>query len=812
MERSSSQVKQICFHCGDQCTGEKIMIEDKSFCCSGCKMVYEILNQNELCSYYNFNTHPGITQKNKIRTDKFSFLQDAEIARKLIQFTDDKQTHVTFYLPQMHCSSCLWLLENIHKVNAGIISSRVNFSNKEVFIVFDNSKTSLRKVVETLAAVGYEPHISLQEVSGVKNSNYNHTRLYKIGIAGFCFANIMMLSLPEYFSIAHGTEEKIGLSFRYIILALSLPVLFYCASEFFVSAWKGLKNKHLNIDAPIALAIAITFGRSLYEFFALNGNMYLDSMSGIVFFMLVGRWAQDKTQRAISFERDFKSFFPIAVNVQTSEGFAARPIEQIKENDIIEIFNSELIPADAILSKGKAVIDYSFVSGESVPVIKEVGEIIYAGGRQMGEKLELIVVKKVAQSYLTNLWNKDVFKQEKRESFFIHTLSNYFTVIVFLISAIAAGYWFWQGAINTMWDVLTTVLIIACPCALLLSSTFTNGNVLRIFSKNKFYIRHTDVIHNLSAINHIVFDKTGTITQNKKLKVSYEGEAMNKEQKILLASLLRQSTHPLSKSVFEYLNVKNVLYVRDFKNITGMGIEGWINETYIKAGKESFVKNTVSETDAVGSAVFVRIENKVIGKFVVSNIYRFGFGGLIKDLKGYKISILSGDNDAEAANLGRVLSADSELLFNQTPEGKLAYIQHLQDVKGDKVMMVGDGLNDAGALKQSDVGIALTEDNNNFTPAADGIFDAAVFSNLNKFMQFAKSGRQIILVSFVISILYNIIGLYFAVQGLLAPVVAAILMPASSISIILVTYGLSEYKAWRIGLTKYDKNHILASA
>jgi len=801
LNKSSSETKIVCFHCGDPCTGDRIRLEEKVFCCDGCKMVYELLNQKDLCNYYDLNVNPGVSQKIKVRADKFSFLDDPSIVQKLAGFTNDHQTHVSLYLPQIHCSSCLWLLENLHRINPGIISSRVNFPRKEVFIIFDHSATSLRGVVETLASVGYEPHLSLHNLGEAKPV-VDRSRLYKIGIAGFCFANIMMMSLPEYFSFWGGIQDKIGTAFRYINLLLALPVFFYCSTEFFVSAWKGLRHRILNIDAPIALAILLTFGRSLYEMFVLNNNPYFDSMSGIVFFMLVGRWAQDKTQQAIAFDRDFKSFFPIAVNVKGPDGFRPAPVETIEENDILEVYNNELIPVDAMLSKGRAEIDYSFVSGESLPVFREPGELLYAGGRQLGEKIELIAIRKVSQSYLTNLWNREVFQQEKKESYFIHRLSNYFTLIVFLISAVSAAWWIRAGEFETMWNALTTILIIACPCALLLSSTFTNGNILRILSRNKCYLRHPSVIEALGSVNHIVFDKTGTITYNKKQKVSYTGKPLDDDLKLLIASLVNQSTHPLSRAVLEYLDIGEPATIMHFKNVPGGGIEGWVQEKHIRIGSESFVKNQkYQDARGNGSVVFVRADQEIIGKFSVINSYRLGFSDLISRIKHrYAVSVLSGDNDREAETLRTVLPAGSEVLFNQSPGEKLEYVRFLQDDRQQRVVMVGDGLNDAGALKQSDVGLAITEGHNNFTPAADGIIDATVFSRLDRILDFARAGKKIIYVSFIISVIYNIVGLYFAVQGLLAPVIAAILMPASSISIIILTYGLSEFLGKRMGL------------
>ncbi|HEY3387160.1 MAG TPA: heavy metal translocating P-type ATPase, partial [Saprospiraceae bacterium] len=576
-----------------------------------------------LCTYYDLNAHPGITQNNSARKDKFAFLDNPEIARKLIQFSNDKQTNVTFYLPQIHCSSCLWLLENIRKIHPGILSSRVNFTQKEVFLAFDPVAIRLREVVELLTHIGYEPHLSLEEVTQAQVHQIDRTRWYKIGLTGFAFANIMMLSFPEYFSGGEPLEPIIKKTLTTIILILSLPVITYGASEFFASAWAGLKNKHLNIDAPIALALVITFGRSLYEIFTGIGPGYLDSMSGIVFFMLIGRWLQDRTYQTISFDRDFRSFFPIAVNVVKDNGIQSIPVDQVKSNDIIQIHHGELIPADAILSKGNAEIDYSFVTGESLPVTVQKGEIIYAGGKQTTGLIELMVIKEVSQSYLTNLWNKENSNTETTTSYsFIDTLSTYFTYIVLMIGAIAGGYWLWQGQPQLMWNALTTILIVACPCALLLSANFTKGNMLRILSLNKFYLKSAKVIESLSKVNSIVFGKTGTLTQNNKMKVRYEGKALNPEIKTQLVSLLVHSNHPLSKAVIQYLDTPATTSPDSFRIIENKGIEGWIEEHYFKIGSPSFTDQ--ADISRKESTVVVKMDNILVGVFFVTNAYRIG--------------------------------------------------------------------------------------------------------------------------------------------------------------------------------------------
>ena len=801
--KTTTAISVICFHCGEQCD-DIIEMDRKPFCCEGCKQVYLLLSENNLCTYYEFDKSPGIKAKGKFISERFAYLDDAATASKLVQFSSAKQTNVTFSLPQMHCSSCVFLLENLHRIEPGITKSQTNFQRKEVFIIFDPVQISLRKVVELLAFIGYEPAISLKDSTEKKATTYNKKQIYQIGVAGFCFSNIMMLSFPEYFS--SGNIEQAGLKavFTWLNLVLSLPVLFFSASTIFIAAWKGLRQKFLNIDAPIALAIIVTFSRSYYEIITGHGSGWLDSGTGIVFFMLIGRWFQNKTYDSFSFDRDYKSYFPLGVSIIKNGIEKNVPVTQLQKGDRIIIRNEEMIPADAVLMKGNANVDYSFVSGESTPLQKNKGELIYAGGRQMGNAIELQIVNEVSQSYITRLWNNDIFKHQKNKAqSFIHPWSRYFTLGLFSIAFIAAMFWAVADPAK-IWPAVTAVLIVACPCSLLLSATFTYGNMLRIFGKNKLFLKNAAVIESLSKTDTIVFDKTGTLTQNGPSVFKYNGTPLTSHELAAVQAVTRQSAHPLSKIITQNLSTGyngQLLTVNKFQEFSGKGIQATVNNMPVKIGSAAFVNEYYNCGGFdTGSHIHVQINQVHMGAFTICNDYRPGIKQAIRTLqaKRYQLHLLSGDNDAEKHTLTNLFGANNTR-FNQSPQQKLDAIQQLQ-AQHKNVLMIGDGLNDAGALMQSDTGIAVSDNTARFSPACDAIIDGSKTGELPRFLAYARSGKKIVAASFILSILYNIAGLSFAVQGTMSPIVAAILMPASSISIVLLVTLLSTLSARRLGL------------
>ncbi|MBU1099277.1 MAG: heavy metal translocating P-type ATPase metal-binding domain-containing protein [Bacteroidetes bacterium] len=792
-----------CFHCGDECKDNSIRINDKLFCCLGCKSVYEILNNSDLCEYYNYNSSPGVGRKELPKRD-YTYLDNPDIKEKIIDFSNDKYTSITLFIPTMHCSSCIWILENLYKLNPGIIFSRVDFLKKKLELKFMNVDTTLKEVIILLDSIGYEPVITGDRDDSERLTSESKKLYYRLGIAGFAFGNIMLLSFPEYLGISEGSSLSFNL-FGYLNILLALPVLFYSASDYFISAFKGLRKKIVNIDVPIALGISVLFMRSIFEILSGTGAGFFDSMTGLVFFLLTGRLFQNKTYESLNFERDYKSYFPLAVNIIKEVQLLATSIDKIVVGDKMNIRHNEIIPADSILMRGDGLIDYSFVTGEAEAVSLKVGDKIYAGGKQVGGAIDAEVIKEVSNSYLTQLWNNKTFKKDSVNLIqeITNRISKYFTFAVVSIAVISFFYWFGNST-AIAFNTFTAVLIVACPCALALSAPFTLGNTLRIFGRNRLYLKNSNVIEDLSKTKKIVFDKTGTITQIGSEEVKYTGTELSEEEINILLSVTSNSTHPKSLSIHRlYKADRKFDITEDYDEIPGQGVKGRLGSKTLLLGSATFIDNYLGSNiilDNIKSSTVLMINDSVKGYFSFSNKYRDGLYDLVERLRRkYRLSVLSGDNESERTELKNLFPSKNQMLFNQSPLDKLDHIESLK-AEGEHVLMLGDGLNDAGALKSGNVGIAITENANNFTPASDGILDSKSFVLLDKFLDFSRTSIKVIKINFAISFLYNIVGLSFAVSGNLSPIIAAILMPLSSISVVIFSMVSTNFLSKRIGL------------
>lgn len=776
-----------CIHCGNPCGKSPVWLEEKPFCCSGCSTVYQILHTSQLKQYYQIESMPGIRieDTNHPNNETYAFLDLDQFKSKILIFSEGGIAKVSFFIPEIHCASCIWLLENMHSLNPGIIQSVVNFPKKEINITFRETEITLRQLVELLVSIHYVPEINQHSIEKPQTEKSDKKLYVKIGIAAFSFMNAMIYHFPQYLPGHEFLEPDIKRMFGWLSVILAIPVITYSASDYFLTAFKSLKKKIISIDLPIALGLITLFTQSLVEILSGKGIGYIDSLTGLVFFLLVGRWYQGKTYQALSFERDYKTYFPLAVTQITDSGNVTIPLEDLKAGDRILVRNQEIVPADSILKSGIANIDYSFVTGESMPVAKNTGDFVFAGGRQIGSAIELTIEKEVEQSYLTQLWNQaeNPFTAGNKLNTIINRVSQFFTVTIILVAIAAGIFWYFIHPEIALF-AFTSVLIIACPCALALTVPFTFGSTMRQFGRKGFYLKNTAVIEHLNQVDTVVFDKTGTITNAQLSDIRFIGKELTPEQLLLVKSLSYHSSHPLSKTIFNSIKGDDLIDVENFQEVPSLGISGMVNGIRINMGSRYFVSGEKGDDINLKTEVWLFLENSIAGHFQLENEYRPGLSELIQKLeKTYELHLLTGDNEAEKSNLINYFGTDKYLHFNQTPTDKLNYIRNLQK-KGRKVLMIGDGLNDAGALNESNVGIVIADNVFNFSPACDAILQARQFSNLYKYIHFTHRSMRIVKTGFMISFLYNLVGLSFAVSGSLTPIVAAILMPISSVSVV----------------------------
>ncbi len=788
-------MSEICYHCGDDVIGKGYILLEKKFCCNGCKMVYQLLSENNMEAFYTLDKKPGVKPSNA-SSNKYTFLEVDSIQSKFIDFQDGDTVKVTLFLPQIHCSSCIYLLENASKIEPAILSCQVNFTKREAVICYDNSKIKLSELAQFLDKIGYAPNFGNRNETEKK---IDKQFMYKLGIAGFAFGSIMLWSFPEYLGIEDMNQNMRNFT-SYLSFIVSLPVLFYSANGYFVSAFKALRYKSLNLDVPITIGIIALYAQSTYSIFTGGGPGYMDSFATFIFWLLIGKWFQNKTYKTLSFERDYTSYFPVAVTKIIEGKEQIVEIEDLNENDTIIVRNEEVIPCDSELISENARVDYSFVTGESIPINKKKGDFIYAGGKLLGKRSHLKVLKASNRSHLTQLWN-DVSKENKEDGqkTIQDKISYYFLSIILVISLGAGITWAFIDP-SKITQIVVSILIVACPCALALSSPFTFGNILRVLGRKGLYLKNAKVIERINEVTDVVFDKTGTLTTGILDGIEFIGNPLTEEQKQIIISVAHSSTHPLSRAIVQHLKQQVKLdlpEVTHFDELSGKGIDAICGNKNVRIGSKSFANETSDKTQSDETSVFISIENQFLGKFIFHSELRAGMDVMLEKISHLKLHVLSGDNEKDRELLVSIFPKNAAIYFHQSPKDKLEYIEELKD-DGKKIMMIGDGLNDAGALGKADVGIAVSEDIFRFTPSSDAIIEASKLYLLPSFITISKFSKTVLKSCLGFSVSYNIIGLTIAISGQMTPLVAAILMPISSITVVFLSTFLVLWKGKKV--------------
>ena len=786
-----------CFHCGDDCETQDFFSDSHQFCCQGCKTVFELLNQGELCDYYQFNERSG-NKSLKTAFNEYDVFDNPEIVDRVLNFKSENSHHLILKIPGIHCSSCVYLLENLSRLDSGVVKSEISFLKKELFLVYNPVKTNLKSICELLAKVGYAPLVNNDEQKSPIYKKVLTTHYIKLAIAGFAFGNVMMFSFPEY--LGGGFEHSPYKSlFPLINMILSIPVFFYSAVDYYKSAWNSIRQKQLNLDVPVTLGIFALFLRSILDIFVSNQMGFFDSFCGFVFFLLIGKTFQMKFYEHLNFDRNYKSYYPLAVLKKFLNEFRSELVDKLEEGDVIRIRHQEIIPCDSTLTSNEAEIDYSFVTGENTPVRLHFGEKVYAGGRVAGLSADFRVKKNAEKSYLNQLWSKSFEKMDDAKSVtrFADITGRYFTYAIMLLCAVTFVYHLplgWMEALSR----LSAVAIVACPCALALAAPFTLGTGSGILAKAGFYFKDAFSLERFSRSSVLIFDKTGTLTSTKESQVISTLETHDYDEE--LKAVFQNSLHPLSRLIAGYFEKETGLHPDSYHEIKGAGIISEFTGKKFIIGSARFLNDSgiyvPLHQQKNSSSVFVSVNQTYLGRFDIRFAYRKGLDNMFNEVsKNYDTYLLSGDRDYDRQVLTNYIGNQDHLRFGLTPSDKAEIVSGLN--KNSICVMIGDGLNDAAALQSASVGISVVEEQSQFTPSCDAILAAEKIPEFDKFTRFAKSLQVVIFTTFAVSIAYNSIGLFFAVQGKLTPLLSAILMPLSSITVISIAISLTTFFAWR---------------
>jgi P-type Cu+ transporter len=797
-----------CQHCGAACGPGSVQHKKKTFCCQGCQTVFKLLQDNGLSQFYDIDSQVNIPIPKQSPSEAFDYLDHSPTRQQLLDFSNGETAKIRFHIPTIHCAACVWLLEHLYQLDSRIGESRVNLLTKELRVSFDEKSLNLSELVQHLHTLGYPPQLQLEQLNTENRSTAFVSKLtLQIGIAGFCFGNIMLLSFPHYLGLSPDSSNHFDSVVKILPLVLSLPILLFSASDYWLAAYRNVRRRRLSIEVPIVMGIVALTAESTYQTFANNQSGYWDSLAGLVFFLLCGKAFKQRTLDHLSFDQDYRAFFPLSVVRLGQGGDEAVNISEIKEGDRLRIRNEELIPADGQLLKGNGVIDYSFVTGESDPIDTPINSTVYAGGKNLGQGIDIMISKPVSESYLTSLWNHQVFQKNNHRKFLTLTdqVSRYFTLAILLIAVTSAAYWWFTDPRQTV-RVFASVLIVACPCALALSAPFASGTALRILTKASIHIKDTTVIERLAKITDIVFDKTGTITHSEPQTTQFQGTPLTGTESRALGSVAQHSTHPHSISLHHLLgSPSNSKKISHFNETKGSGVKAQFGNLEVIYGSLQWLESNRISIPLVRlqalPSIHLAINGVYRGHFLITPRYRPAIHELMDQLnENYALKLASGDSERDRDTLRAFFGKKAEMSFDQSPYSKLRLIEELQ-TNHQHVLFVGDGLNDAGALKQADVGIAITERTAHFTPASDAILGADRLSLLPRVLQFSKSTVRIIIASFGLSFAYNVIGISLAASGQLSPLVAAILMPLSSITIVAFSTGATAWAAARLKMS-----------
>lgn len=797
-----------CFHCGlPNLEDDKFPVTIKSvthnMCCPGCQAVAQAIVDNGLESYYEFRTEPAARGDAALDNtmSRLAVYDEPELQEEFV-FDEGKYKSIQLTVEGITCAACGWLIEKQLAKLDGVKQISVNVSARRSVVVYDDSKVKLSGVLSRLKAIGYE---SLPFQSDAHEASYKKEQksfLKKLGLAGIMTMQVMMLAFGQYFDVFGSLDPETIAYFNAVSLLLTTPVVLYSGSIFYVSAIKALMAKTVNMDVPVTIAIFATYIAGVLAVNKSTGEVYFESICMFIFFLLISRFLEHRSRhKATMISSNMLKLIPVTANKETESGIVSVLAKQLIKNDIVFVKVGETVPIDGVIIEGKSSFDESMLTGEFAPVVKTIGQKIFAGSLNQQGAVTLRVSASVKHAMMNQILRlqETAMANKPRIASIADKLATYFVVAVLLISASTFSYWTLQDNPHAFW-ITISVLVATCPCALGLATPSALTCAMARLNQMGILLKRADALEQLTQTSDIVFDKTGTLTQGK---FSISEQWINRDycQKIgvpnnevdhyvfqIANEIEKRSEHPIANA---FANVKALdKYKFDISNVhieIGQGVTATINEQLYMIGSQKMVMphliNNQINSDIIARAnVLLCVNKQLLAAFLLTDTIHKDAKSIIQKLSTHELTILSGDTqhnvESVASQLG-IVNAVGE----STPEAKLAYITKLQKEK-KRVIMLGDGINDAPVLAAADVSIAVGNASDLAKNAADIVLLSPKLNSVVEILNMARRTKTKIKQNIAWALGYNILILPFAVTGFLMPWQAALGMSLSSIIVV----------------------------
>ncbi len=806
-------MSNVCFHCGlpaDNEYDQTISGKKASFCCMGCQAVAMMISQGGLERFYQFRD----IKNNKANEELADYTQYdlPELTASIATVIDEKTLRVKFYLSDISCAACVWLIEQFLHTKDGIVKISINGTTKTALISFHKDLISLGEIMQALAQIGYPPEVATHNKAQEQFVKNQKKHLLQMAVAGLAMMQIGMVSTALYAGGIQGIDAQFQWLLRWVNLIFAVPVMLYSAQPFFKNAYRALRLRGLNMDVPVSLALILAFAASVYATVLNTGEVYFDSVAMFTFFLLLGRFLEQR----IRFKNQHESLrlvqlLPVTVTRIENNTPVLIPLQNLKVNDEIEVKPGEVFACDGIITSGTTTADESLLTGESKPQAKEQGSVVIAGSINGDTQVRVKANAVGGQTQLASVEKliDDAEHAKPQQVLMADKLSKYFVFAVIVVSVIVGTAWWFIDASKTLWVVLS-VLVITCPCALSLATPAALTSATSRLRKLGFLIRSNHVLEALNQIEHVVFDKTGTLTQGNFnvtqvcVNSTYTvGTKTNKDNVLSIVSALeKHSRHPIAQA-FKRIHTTQKAYNVEVE--AGLGIQGVIDKTQYLFGKAEFIQAKWPNHAALKPPTHLSNNNDTseIWQCLANNdgvIAWIAFSDSLRDdakdtinalkLSGKELHIVSGDKRSHVQFYADKLQV-SALLTDCLPGQKLDYIKALQ-AQNQSVMMVGDGINDAPVLSAANVSVAMHDASSLAKIKADAVLLHNNLAALEQTFIVAKDVKRIIKQNLCWALGYNIVALPLAACGLIPPYLAAAGMSLSSLIVVVNSLRLNK--------------------